>query len=186
MDLEKFLELMSENGFFYPSFEIYRGKTEVGGFYDYGPLGVELKRNIIEKWRRVFIYPYQDFIVEIETPIIMPKIVFEASGHLEHFTDAIVECTKCGRKFRADHLIEEELGKRGGISIKTEGLSLEELDGLIRKYSIKCPVCGGELGSVRPFNLLFQTTIGPYSDNIGYLRPETAQGMFVSFPRYST
>lgn len=83
-------------------------------------------------------------------------------------------------------MIEEELGKRGGISIKTEGLSLEELDGLIRKYSIKCPVCGGELGSVRPFNLLFQTTIGPYSDNIGYLRPETAQGMFVSFPRYST
>lgn len=164
------------------SFEIYRGKAEVGGFYDYGPLGVELKRNIIEKWRRVFIYPYQDFIVEVETPIIMPKIVFEASGHLEHFTDAIVECTKCGRKYRADHLIEEELGRRG-ISIKTEGLSLEELDGLIRKYNIRCPVCGGELGSVKPFNLLFQTTIGPYSDNIGYLRPETAQGMFVSFPR---
>ncbi len=68
MDLEKFLELMSESGFFYPSFEIYRGgKAEVGGFYDYGPLGVELKRNIIEKWRRVFIYPYQDFIVEVET-----------------------------------------------------------------------------------------------------------------------
>ena len=182
MDLEKFLELMSENGFFYPSFEIYRGKAEVGGFYDYGPLGVELKRNIVEKWRRVFIYPYQDFIVEVETPIIMPKIVFEASGHLEHFTDAIVECTKCGRKYRADHLIEEELGKRG-ISIKTEGLSLEELDNLIRKYNIRCPACGGELGPVKPFNLLFQTTIGPYSDNIGYLRPETAQGMFVSFPK---
>ncbi|MCG2863339.1 MAG: glycine--tRNA ligase [Vulcanisaeta sp.] len=182
MNYEKFLELMSEGGFFYPSFEIYRGKAEVGGFYDYGPLGVELKRNIIEKWRRVFIYPYQDFIVEIETPIIMPKIVFEASGHLEHFTDAIVECTRCGRKYRADHLIEEELGKRG-ISIKTEGLGLDELNGLIRKYGIKCPVCGGELGEVKAFNLLFQTTIGPYSENIGYLRPETAQGMFVSFPK---
>ncbi len=182
MDLEKFLELMSEGGFFYPSFEIYRGKAEVGGFYDYGPLGVELKRNIIEKWRRVFIYPYQDFIVEIETPIIMPKIVFEASGHLEHFTDAIVECTKCGRKYRADHLIEEELSKKN-ISIKTEGLSLEELDQLIRRYGIRCPACGGELGSVKPFNLLFQTTIGPYSENTGYLRPETAQGMFVSFPK---
>ncbi len=182
MNLEKFMELMNENGFFYPSFEIYRSKAEVGGFYDYGPLGVEFKRNIIEKWRRIFIYPYQEFIVEIETPIVMPRIVFEASGHLEHFTDSIVECTKCGRRFRADHLIEEELGKRG-ISVKTEGLSLEELDGLIRKYDIKCPICGGELGSVKPFNLLFQTTIGPYSDNIGYLRPETAQGMFVSFPK---
>ena len=182
MNYEKFLELMSEGGFFYPSFEIYRGKAEVGGFYDYGPLGVELKRNIIEKWRRVFIYPYQDFIVEIETPIIMPKIVFEASGHLEHFTDAIVECTRCGRKYRADHLIEEELGKRG-ISVRTEGLGLDELNELIRKYGIKCPVCGGELGEVKAFNLLFQTTIGPYSENIGYLRPETAQGMFVSFPK---
>ncbi|ADY00557.1 glycyl-tRNA synthetase [Vulcanisaeta moutnovskia 768-28] len=182
MNLERFMELMSEGGFFYPSFEIYRSKAEVGGFYDYGPLGVELKRNIIEKWRKIFVYPYQDFIVEIETPIVMPKIVFEASGHVEHFTDAIVECTKCGRKFRADHLIEEELGKRG-ISIKTEGLSLEELDKLIRDYDIKCPVCGGELSSVKPFNLLFQTTIGPYSDNIGYIRPETAQGMFVSFPK---
>ncbi len=187
MDIEKFMELMSENGFFYPpSFEIYRSKAEVGGFYDYGPLGVEFKRNVIEKWRRVFIYPYQDLIVEIETPIVMPRIVFEASGHLEHFTDSIVECTKCGRRFRADHLIEEELGKRGGISVKTEGLSLEELDELIKKYNIKCPACNGELGNVKPFNLLFQTTIGPYSDNIGYLRPETAQGMFVSFPRYLT
>ncbi|MCG2865012.1 MAG: glycine--tRNA ligase [Vulcanisaeta sp.] len=182
MDLEKFLELMSEAGFFYPSFEIYRSRAEVGGFYDYGPLGVELKRNIIEKWRRIFVYPYQDFIVEIETPIIMPRIVFEASGHLEHFTDAIVECTRCGRKYRADHLIEEELGRRG-ISVKTEGLSFEELDELIRKYGIKCPACGGELGNVRAFNLLFQTTIGPYSENVGYLRPETAQGMFVSFPK---
>ncbi|WP_069807668.1 glycine--tRNA ligase [Vulcanisaeta thermophila] len=182
METDKFLDFLTESGFFYPSFEIYRGKTEAGGFYDYGPLGVELKRNIIEKWRRIFIYPYQDFIVEVETPIIMPKIVFEASGHLEHFTDAITECLKCGRKYRADHLIEEELGKRG-VSVKTEGLRLEELDELIRRYGIKCPVCGGDLGPVKPFNLLFQTTIGPYSDNIGYLRPETAQGMFVSFPR---
>jgi len=180
MDSERFMRLVMEHGFFYPSFGIYRGKAEVGGFYDYGPLGVELKRNIIEKWRRIFIQPY-DFIVEVETPIVMPKVVFEASGHLEHFTDSITECTRCGRKYRADHLIEEELG-RMGVSVKTEGLSLDELDSLIRSHGIKCPVCGGELGPVVSFNLLFQTTIGPYSDNIGYLRPETAQGMFVSFP----
>jgi glycyl-tRNA synthetase len=181
VDIERFAKLMMEHGFFYPSFEIYRGKADVGGFYDYGPLGVELKRNIVEKWRRIFIQPY-DFIVEVETPIIMPRIVFEASGHLEHFVDYVVECRSCGRRYRADHLVEEELGSRG-ISVKTEGLGARELGELIAKYNLRCPECGGELGEVRAFNLLFQTTIGPYSESLGYLRPETAQGMFVSFPR---
>lgn len=179
---DKFADMMEELGFFWPSFDIYRGKVEVGGFYDYGMFGVLLKRNIVEKWRRMFILPYLDFTYEVETPVIMPSIVFEASGHVEHFTDYIVTCTKCGRKYRADHLIEEELSKRG-ISIKTEGLSDVELEGLIRKYGIKCPNCGGELGNVQRFNLLFRTIIGPYSENVGYLRPETAQGMFVNFNR---
>ena len=178
---DKFEELV-ERAFYWPSFDIYRGKVEVGGFYDYGHLGVLLKRNIVEKWRRIFILPYIDFTVEVETPIIMPSIVFEASGHLEHFTDYVVSCTRCGRKYRADHLIEEELGKRG-ISIKAEGLNEVELMEVIRKHNIRCPACGGELGPVQKFNLLFKTTIGPYSDNVGYLRPETAQGMFVNFAK---
>ena len=180
--VEELLEFVVSKGFFWPSFEIYRSKCEVSGFYDYGPLGVELKRNIIEKWRKIFINPYQDFIVEIETPIIMPEIVFKASGHLEHFTDYIVECVKCGRKFRADHLIEEELNKKG-ISIRTEGLKEDDLTKLIIEHGIKCPVCKGELSNVQKFNLLFRTVIGPYSHDVGYVRPETAQGMFVSFPR---
>ncbi len=184
--MSKRIELLNEflitRGFIWPSFEIYRSKVEAGGFYDYGPLGVELKHNIIEKWRKIFIYPYQDFIYEIETPIIMPEIVFQASGHLEHFTDFVVECTKCGRKYRADHLIEEELEKRG-IKIRTEGMSETELQRLIQEHGIKCPACGGELGQIGRFNLLFRTVIGPYSNNVGYIRPETAQGMFVSFPR---
>jgi len=176
---EKLADLAVRRGFYWPSSEIYGG---VGGFYDYGPLGVLLKENIVKLWREVFIKPYQDLIVEVETPIIMPSRVFEASGHVEHFTDYIVECRSCGRKYRADHLIEEELNKRG-VGTSVEGLKAEDLSRIIREHNITCPYCGGELGEVQTFNLLFKTTIGPYSDDVGYLRPETAQGMFVAFPR---
>jgi glycyl-tRNA synthetase len=164
---------------YWPSFEIYGG---AGGFYDYGPLGAHLRRNIIEKWRSVFILPYQDSIVEIETPIIMPEPVFRASGHLDHFTDYVITCTKCGRKYRADHLAEEELAKRG-LKVSAEGLPPESLQQLIDEYKISCPACGGALSGVETFNLLFRTTVGPYSNSTGYLRPETAQGIFVAFPR---
>jgi len=172
-------DIAVRRGFYWPSFEIYGG---VGGFYDYGPLGVLTRRHIVEKWRRTFVLPYQDIMVEIETPVIMPEAVFKASGHLEHFTDYIVTCQKCGRKFRADHLIEEVLSQRG-IKLSLEGLSGEQLDEIIARYDIKCPACGGPLGRSERFNLLFKTNIGPYANEYGYLRPETAQGMFVSFPR---
>ena len=172
-------EIVKRRLLYWPSSEIYGG---VGGFYDYGPLGVQLRRNIVEKWRKVFVLPYQDLIIEVETPIIMPEPVFKASGHLDHFTDYLVTCTKCGRKYRADHLVEEELAKRG-LKISTEGMSASDLERLISEHKIVCPHCGGPLGRVETFNLLFKTTIGPYSENAGYLRPETAQGMFVAFPR---
>ncbi len=171
---DKIIDLAKRRGYFWPSYEIYGG---VAGFYDLGPLGAELKRRIIEKWRRVFVLDHQEHVVEIETPMIGPSRVYEASGHLESFTDPIVECTKCGRKFRADHLIEEKLG------ISAEGLSPEEMTRLIREHDIRCPVCGGELSEVKLFNLLFRTQIGPYEGNIGFLRPELAQGMFVAFKR---
>lgn len=171
---EKIVELAVRRGFFWQSYEIYGG---VAGLVDLGPLGAVLKRNIEEKWREWFIIRHQDFIVEIETPMITPKAVFEASGHLEHFTDPIVECRRCGRKFRADHLVEEKIG------ITVEGLKPYELAKIIRENDIKCPICNSSLGEVREFSLLFQTTIGPYSENIGFLRPEAAQGMFTSFKR---
>jgi glycyl-tRNA synthetase len=171
---EKVMELAKRRGFFWPSYEIYGG---VAGFYDLGPLGIRLKENIISLWREHFIKRQQHIVVEIETPVIGPARVYEASGHLEHFTDPIVECLQCGRKFRADHLIEEKLG------IKAEGLTPEEMTKIIREHDLRCPVCGGPLSEVRRFNLLFRTTIGPYSQNVGYLRPETAQGMFVAFKR---
>jgi glycyl-tRNA synthetase len=174
---EKLTELAKKRGFFWPSFEIYGG---VSGFYDLGPLGTLLKNNIKELWRKYFILKHQDMVVEIETSVITPKKVFEASGHLEHFTDPIVECLKCGRRFRADQLIEEATGR------KVEGLSAEEMTRAIAEGGVKCPICGGELSEVRLFNLLFQTTIGPYKQDMGFFRPEAAQGMFTSFKRVHT
>ncbi len=171
---EKIVELARRRGFFWPAYEIYGG---VSGFYELGPLGTLLKKNIENKWREWFIRRHQEYVVEIETPVITPSKVLEASGHVEHFTDPIVECLKCGRVFRADHLVEEKLG------LKVEGMSVEEIGKIIKEHDLRCPVCGGPLGNVRLFNLLFQTTIGPYKGNVGYLRPEAAQGMFVAFKR---
>ncbi len=168
------VELAKRRGFFWPSYEIYGG---VGGLYDLGPLGALLKQRIMEKWRRWFIQKHQHMVVEIETPVIMPSRVLEASGHVESFTDPIVECRSCHRMFRADHVVEDAVG------VKTEGLTPEQLTRIIREKNVRCPACGGELGVVRVFNLLFRTQIGPYKGNVGYLRPEAAQGMFVSFKR---
>jgi len=171
---EKLVELAKRRGIFWPSYEIYGG---VAGLYDIGPVGVKIKNKIVDLWRKYFVYDNSEFVVEVETPIITPYKVLEASGHVENFTDPIVECTKCHKIYRADHLIEE-LAK-----INVEGLSTSELDKIIREKGIKCPACGGELGEVRVFNLLFSTNIGPYTGNQGFLRPETAQGMFTSFKR---
>jgi len=171
---DKVLDIGRRRGFFWPAFEIYGG---VAGFYDLGPYGALLKQNIIEEWRRHFIKRYPDLIVEIETPVITPEKVFIASGHVENFVDPIVGCKKCGRFFRADQLIEEKLG------VKAEGKSVEELTDIIYKSGLRCPVCGGELGEVRLFNLLFRTQIGPYQGSVGFFRPEAAQGMFISFKR---
>jgi len=171
---EKIVELARRRGFFWPAYEIYGG---VSGFYELGPLGTLLKKNIENKWREWFVKKHQEYVVEIETPVITPSKVLEASGHVEHFTDPIVECTKCGRVFRADHLVEERL------KLKVEGLEANEINKIIREHDLRCPVCGGLLSDVRLFNLLFQTTIGPYKGNVGYLRPEAAQGMFVAFKK---
>ncbi len=171
---DKVIDLARRRGFFWPSFEVYGG---VAGFYDIGPNGFAVKRKIIEAWRRLFVFNHQDYVVEIETPAIGPSIVYEASGHVESFTDPIVKCTKCGRVYRADHLVEDAL------KISAEGLSIEELTRKIRENNIRCPVCGGELSDVKTFNLLFKTQIGPYEGSVGYVRPELAQGMFTSFKR---
>jgi len=165
-------ELARRRGFFWPAIEIYGGAA---GFLCYGPLGVRLRERIIEKFREIFVKPLG--ALEIDSPIIMPSKVFEASGHVEHFKEPMVECLRCGRKFRADHLLAD-----AGLP-DAEKLGLDELMVEIRARGVKCPECGGELGKPGYFTTMFTTTIGPYSDAIGYGRPEAAQGIFVEFRR---
>jgi len=173
--VEKIIELAKRRGFFWPSYEIYGG---VSGFVTFGPLGAVLKRRIEDKFREFYTRPLG--ILEIESSVILPSKVFEASGHVEHFKEPMVECTKCHRKFRADHLLQE----RAGMSdTETEKLSLTELKSEIDKRNVHCAECGGVLGEPKYFMTMFTTTIGPYSDAVGYGRPEAAQSIFVEFRR---
>ena len=168
-------ELARRRGFFWQSYEIYGG---VSGFVTYGALGARLKQNIEKKLRELFVYKLG--IMEIESPIITPEKVFEASGHIDHFKEPMVECQKCKKRFRADHLLHD-VAKISEAD--AEKLSLTELKETIEKLKIRCPECGGTFGEPKLFLTMFKTTIGPYSDAVGYGRPEAAQGIFVEFKR---
>jgi glycyl-tRNA synthetase len=168
---DKVFELAKNRGFIWPSFEIYGGAS---GFYDYGPMGATLKRKIEDAWRR--LYCVGEGFYEIEAPTIGVEAIFEASGHVGGFADPMTTCQKCKESFRADHVIK-------GIMEIPDGLKKERLTEIIKEKHIECPECGGLLGDVYDFNLMFQTWIGPGQKKKGYMRPETAQGMFVDFPR---
>ncbi|MBM5805986.1 MAG: glycine--tRNA ligase [Candidatus Verstraetearchaeota archaeon] len=176
---DKIVDLAKRRGFFWPSSEIYGG---VAGFLDFGPMGTLLKRNVERRWREAFIHRHHGLVYEVETPVVMPSRVFEASGHVDHFTDVVVECLSCHKRFRADHVILEQAGDIQGI----EGMTTEQLDATIKEKGVRCSECGGKLGKVTTFNLLFRTSIGPYSENVAYMRPEAAQGMFVNFKNIYT
>jgi glycyl-tRNA synthetase len=168
-------ELARRRGFFWQSYEIYGGAS---GFATYGYLGTRLKQNIERKLRELFVYKLG--IMEIESPIITPEKVFEASGHIDHFKEPMVECSKCKKRFRADHLLRDV----AKISeSETEKLSLAQLKETIEKQKIRCPECGGNFSEPKLFLTMFKTSIGPYSDAVGYGRPEAAQGIFVEFRR---
>ena len=168
---EQVLELAKRRGFIWNSFELYGGTA---GFYDYGPLGAMLKRRVENIWRDIFVI--NEGYYEIESPTIGMEEVFIASGHVGGFSDPLTECQKCNEAFRADHLVTD-------VVDNPDTLSADELTEVITKNDIKCPECGGKLGKVYEFNLMFKTSIGPGGKRAGYLRPETAQGMFVDFPR---
>ena len=150
VDLDKLASLCKRRGFIFQSSEIYGGLAST---WDYGPLGVELKKNVKDSWWRTFVWSRDD-IVGLDASILMHPEVWRASGHVGGFTDPLVECLECHLRFREDHL---------------EGPN--------------CPDCGGELTEPRQFNLMFKTFIGPVEDQASeaYLRPETAQGIFVNF-----
>ncbi len=168
-------ELARRRGFFWPSYEIYGGTS---GFLVYGSQGSILKRRIEDKFRETFVTPLN--IVEIESPIITPAKVFEASGHVKAFREPMISCKKCKKKFRVDHLLQEQVKM---TDTETEKLNLEEILANVKKHNIRCPECEGVLEKPKYFMTMFTTTIGPYSDAIGYGRPEAAQGIFVEFKR---
>ncbi len=168
-------ELARRRGFFWPSYEIYGG---VSGFLTYGPLGSKLKLKLVQKFRDFFIRPLN--LMEIESSIVTPAQVFEASGHVNAFKEPLAECLKCKRKFRVDHLLQEQAHMS---DTETEKLNLEEMGAEIGKRHVRCPECNSTLSKPRYFLTMFATTIGPYSDSVGYGRPEAAQGVFVEFKR---
>ncbi|HIH75700.1 MAG TPA: glycine--tRNA ligase, partial [Methanomassiliicoccales archaeon] len=162
------LSLCKRRGFIYPAYEIYGG---IAGLYDYGPLGMALKGNIADLWRK--IYALQEGFVEIDGDNVGPEAVFKASGHVDNFADLSVTCKHCGESFRADHLARD-------LHPNPDSLSIEQLQKVLRDNNVMCP-CGGEFADVEEFNLMFKTKIGPGNGRTGYLRPETAQSIFVNY-----
>ncbi|OGH87622.1 MAG: glycine--tRNA ligase [Candidatus Magasanikbacteria bacterium RIFOXYC2_FULL_42_28] len=166
--MEKVISLCKRRGFIFPGSEIYGG---LANSWDYGPLGHQLKQNIKTLWWKFFVTSRED-MVPMDTAIIMNPRVWEASGHLQNFSDALVECKVCHKRFRADHLLEAK-----GIVPRYAKEELQDLD------QINCPECAGDLTAPKNFNLMFKTAFG-INDATAldvYLRPETAGGMFVNF-----
>jgi len=186
------LEDICKRRFFYrPAFDIYGGTA---GFYTYGPPGSALKANITALWRKHFII--EENLMEIEDPTIMPHDVLKTSGHVDRFNDFMVKDSKNEEKFfRADKLLEEEMENRLKLPTITEAertqynkdllaadsFSREELGAKLKEYGIKAPETGNELTDPYEFNLMFPTPIGPSGLLQGYLRPETAQGIFLNY-----
>lgn len=169
--MEKIVSLCKRRGFIYQGSEIYNG---LAGTWDYGPLGVALRNNIKSLWWKQFVLDRED-IFGVDAAILMNQKAWQASGHVSGFNDPMVEDLKTKKRYRADHLLES-------VGVDVEGMSIEEMDKTIREKAIKSPD-GNEVGEVRKFNMMFKTHVGATEDedSISYLRPETAQGIFVNF-----
>jgi glycyl-tRNA synthetase len=168
-NLDTIVSLSKRRGFVFPSSEIYGG---INAVWDYGPLGVELKNNVKRAWWRAMVQERDD-VVGLDAGILMHPQVWVTSGHVGSFSDPLVECAACGRRFRLDEL-------PGAESLSATDL----LDpGVVARLGLRCPVDAGPLSAPRRFNLMFQTYMGPVQDDasIVYLRPETAQGSYVNF-----
>ena len=171
---EELFALFKRRGVLWPSAEIYGGAQ---GLYDYGPPGLSLKRNVEEAWVAWFLGLSSHYYL-IDPAELLPEAVVRASGHLENFADLEVVCEKCHTASRADALLEEH-----GVA-NAEGLRVEEVSALLAERSIPCPRCGERALSVpRPFNLMFSVDFGAVGRERAYLRPETAQGSYLSFAR---
>lgn len=183
--MDKLVALCKNRGFIFPGSDIYGG---LANSWDYGPLGAQLKNSVKQAWWKRFVQERMD-VVGLDSAILMNPRVWEASGHIGNFTDPLIDCKECRHRFRADNLIEDHLNK-----LREEGQDIEEivLDGqsdqflneIIEKYNVTCPECSKHnFTSVRRFNMMYKTHQGVTEDSSTeiYLRPETAQGIFVNF-----
>jgi len=169
--MEAIVSLAKRRGFIYQGSEVYGG---LSGTWDYGPLGVALKRNIMNLWWKMFVED-RDEMFGVDAAILMNQKVWQASGHVDTFSDPLVEDSETKQRYRADHLLKD-----AGFS--ADGLSLDDMTKLIRENGVKSPN-GNALSDVRTFNMMFKTTVGPVDDesSVSYLRPETAQGIFTNY-----
>lgn len=173
ISIEDMAVFCKKKGFVYPNSEIY---GSFAGFWDFGPLGVELKNNIKRNWWKTFVQKRGD-VAGIDGSIISHPKVWEASGHTACFGDIILICSKCHSRQRADHFIEEQL------KIDASSLKADDVNKIVREKKLKCPNCRVDFEEAKDFNLMFETNVGPTKDksSITYLRPETAQLIFTSF-----
>ncbi len=177
--MDKVVALAKTRGFVYPGSEIYGGLANT---WDYGPLGVELKNNVKKAWWKKFVQesPYN---VGVDCAILMNPEVWVASGHVGGFNDPLMDCKECHERFRADNIIED-YNKANGIEGNADGWTNEEMKAYIEEKNIPCPSCGEHnFTDIRQFNLMFKTHAGVTEEakNVVYMRPETAQGIFVNF-----
>ena len=173
--MEKLVSLAKSRGFIFPGSDIYGG---LANSWDYGPLGIELKNAIKQAWWKLFVQQRLD-MVGLDAAILMNPRVWEASGHVSSFTDPLVDCRACKQRFRGDKLLEEKLGVEA-----VAGIALEDVQPRLLKEEIVCPSCGKkEWTQAKRFNLMFKTQQGVVEGegDVLYLRPETAQGIFVNF-----
>ncbi|MFC7371665.1 glycine--tRNA ligase [Fictibacillus iocasae] len=178
-NMETITNHAKHRGFVFPGSEIYGGLANT---WDYGPLGVELKNNVKKAWWKKFVQesPYN---VGLDAAILMNPRTWEASGHIGNFNDPMMDCKNCKARHRADKLIEDAADKEGK-EIIVDGLPFEKMEELVKEYNIACPECGShDFTNIRQFNLMFKTHQGvtQSSSNEIYMRPETAQGIFVNF-----
>ncbi len=185
-------DLLKRRFFYDQSFAIYGG---VSGQYDFGPMGCAMKANLINAWRSFFILEEQ--MLEVDCTMLTPEPVLKASGHVDKFADLMVKDMKNGECFRLDHLIKAHLEKVKSekktsvekkarcddVIVKLEGMGKAEMAAIMAEFDMKSPLTGNELSEPMEFNLMFQTNIGPTGLLKGFLRPETAQGIFVNFKR---
>ena len=179
LTMDKLVALCKNRGFIFPGSEIYGGLANT---WDYGPLGVALKNNVKAAWWKKFVTesPYN---VGVDCAILMNPTVWQASGHIGGFSDPLMDCKSCKTRHRADNLIEDYMAKKG-IEGGVAGWTDAQMEDFIKKKGIVCPVCGkSDFTSIRKFNLMFKTFQGVTEDSAStiYLRPETAQGIFVNF-----